>query len=114
MLMGLRSNPYPYIKHCDLFVQPSRFEGKSVVLDEAKILGKPIVATAYPTVRDQIIDGMEGIIAPLSVQGIADAIEKMMNDQQLYTRIRSFLSQHDYGNQEELAKYKMLLDGKML
>lgn len=114
VLMGLRNNPYPYIKHCDLFVQPSRFEGKSVVLDEAKILGKPIVATAYPTVRDQIIDGMEGIIAPLSVQGIADAIVKMMNDQQLYTRIRSFLSQHDYGNQEELAKYKMLLDGKML
>ena len=48
-LLGERANPYPYIKESDIVVQTSRFEGKSIVLSEAKVLGKPIVATAYPT-----------------------------------------------------------------
>ena len=56
VLLGTRSNPYPYMKHCSFLAQPSRFEGKSVVLDEAKILCTPILATAYPTVADQIRD----------------------------------------------------------
>ena len=54
--LGLRANPYPYIRSCDLLVQPSRWEGKSVVLDEAKILAKPILATNYSTIKDQLKD----------------------------------------------------------
>ena len=46
ILLGARKNPYPYIKNCTVFIQPSRYEGKSVVLDETKILAGPIVATA--------------------------------------------------------------------
>ncbi len=110
VLLGARSNPYPYIKHCNLFVQPSRFEGKSVVLDEAKILSKPIVATAYPTVTDQIENEKEGLIAPLSASGIADTIERMIMEQDLYDRIHFYLVNHDYGNEEELEKYMRLLD----
>ena len=53
--LGLRANPYPYIRSCDLLVQPSRWEGKSVVLDEAKILAKPILATNYSTIKDVYI-----------------------------------------------------------
>ena len=53
-LIGAKENPYPYMKNADVVVQTSRFEGKSVVLDEAKILGCPIVVTNYTTVHDQI------------------------------------------------------------
>lgn len=55
-LVGIRKNPYPYIRYADVFVQPSRYEGKSIVLDEAKILCKPIVVTNYTTVVDSITD----------------------------------------------------------
>ena len=54
--LGIRSNPYPYIKNADVVVQTSLFEGKSVVLDEAKILHKKIVATRYDTIMDQVGD----------------------------------------------------------
>ena len=64
--LGLRANPYPYIRSCDLLVQPSRWEGKSVVLDEAKILAKPILATNYSTIKDQLKDKKEGLITDIS------------------------------------------------
>lgn len=40
-------NPYPYIKACDIYVQPSRYEGKAVTVREAQILGKPVVITRF-------------------------------------------------------------------
>ena len=110
-LLGTRENPYPYIRHCTLLVQPSRYEGKSVVLDEAKILGTPIVATAYPTVGDQIQEGTEGLIAEMNPQGIAREIARMLRDKILRERIRGFLLSREYGNQGEIRKYIDLLDG---
>lgn len=112
ILLGLRENPYPYIKNCDVFVQPSRFEGKSVVLDEAKILAKPIVATAYPTVRDQITSGNEGIIAELSAIGLAQVLEHILKNEELLIPIQNYLKSHEYGNSVEIKKYIALLGGE--
>lgn len=114
VLLGARNNPYPYIKACTLLVQPSRYEGKSVVLDEAKILGIPIVAAAYPTVVDQIVDGKEGMIVPMSPEGIAAGIDKMLADDVLRSGIREYLLRHEYGNQSEAEKYMRLIDGTSL
>ena len=80
VLEGLTANPYPYINAADILVQPSRWEGKSVVLDEAKILGKAIVTTAYPSVTDQIADGITGIITGMEPEEIADGIERVLAD----------------------------------
>lgn len=109
ILLGTRDNPYPYIKNCTILVQPSRFEGKSVVLDEAKILGTPIVATNYPTVRDQILEGHEGIITPMTPEEIAEEIQKLLEDPTLLAHIRDYLRSHEYGNQKEIKKYIELL-----
>lgn len=110
VLLGARSNPYPYMKHCTVLVQPSRFEGKSVVLDEAKMLAVPIVATAYPTVADQLTDGQEGLVTALSAEGIADGVQKMLEDAALRESFTSYLAAHEYGNQQEVEKYIQLLD----
>ena len=80
MLEGLTPNPYPYMKRADLLVQPSRVEGKSIVLDEAKILGKAIVVTNYPSVYDQIEDGVTGIITGMEPEQIADGIQRVLED----------------------------------
>lgn len=111
-LIGTRENPYPYIKNCDLLVQSSRFEGKSVVLDEAKILAVPILATNYPTVADQIVDGAEGVVVPMTPKSIADGIEELMNDKERRNAIHSYLSAREYGNQSEVEKYIKVIDGK--
>lgn len=111
-LMGTRENPYPYIKHCDLLVQSSRYEGKSVVLDEAKILAVPILATNYPTVADQIADGEEGVIVAMNPQAIADGIERLMCDEASRKHMQEYLSAREYGNQQEITKYIKIIDGK--
>ncbi len=79
-LLGLRKNPYPYIRYADLFVQPSRYEGKSIVLDEAKILCKPIVATNYDTVYDSIRNGENGTICRFEENDLAASISNLLGD----------------------------------
>lgn len=108
--LGLRANPYPYIKSCDLLVQPSRWEGKSVVLDETKILARPILATNYSTVRDQLNDRKEGLIVDMNSKAIADGIISLRENPQLYDSIQSYLEQHEYGNEKEILQYYKLFE----
>lgn len=82
-LEGLTPNPYPYLRRGDIVVQPSRWEGKSLVLDEAKILGKAIVVTRYPSVADQITDGVTGIVTGMEPESIADGICRLLEDDKL-------------------------------
>lgn len=110
IFLGTRENPYPYISNCSVFIQPSRYEGKSVVLDEAKILGVPIVATAYPTINDQLKDNLEGIIVPMSPEGLANGLEKILTDEILVNQLHTYLSNHEYGNQNEVEKYFSIID----
>lgn len=73
-LVGLKENPYPYIYYSDILIQTSRLEGKSVVLDEARILGKPAIITNYNSANDQIRNGIDGLIVDMSPESIAEAI----------------------------------------
>ena len=104
--IGARENPYTYMKNANVLVQSSRFEGKSVVLDEGKILCCPIVTTNYPTVYDQI-NSDEGVIVGMSGKEIAEGIMKILKDSHLYSE---YLSQHEYGNEREIEKYYQLFD----
>lgn len=108
--LGSKSNPYPYMNNADLIVQTSRWEGKSVVLDEAKILGKPILATAYATVKDQVINGKEGVIVEMNAEAIALGIDHLIKDKSTLNSIQQYLMNHDYGNQNEIIKYYELFE----
>lgn len=104
ILLGKKINPYPYIKNCDLYVQPSRYEGKAVTVCEAKILGKPILITKYPTAPSQIEDGVEGVICDLSVTGLANGIEEFYYNQELKDILVDNIGNRDYSNMDELDK----------
>lgn len=104
--IGARENPYAYMKNADVLVQTSRFEGKSVVLDEGKILCCPIVTTNYPTVYDQI-NKDEGVIVGMNGKEIADGILKILKDPHQYSE---YLSQHEYGNEKEIERYYQLFN----
>lgn len=108
-MLGPKENPYAYIAKSDVVVQSSKYEGKSVVLDEAKILGIPIVSTNYDTVVDQIIPEKEGLIVNMDAEDIAHGIEKMFNNQMLYKTIKNYLNTHEYGNQADVEKYIKLI-----
>ena len=109
-LLGARTNPYAYMLHADMLAQTSRWEGKSIVLDEAKMIGVPILCTRYNTVGNQIADGLEGIIVPISPEGIAEGIGRLMDDPQLRQRMVDYQRSQDYDNRSELVKYEQLLN----
>lgn len=111
-LIGLRSNPYPYMKFADVVVQSSRYEGKSVVIDEAKILEKLIVITDYASARDQICDGENGLITDMSGEGIAFGIERLYTDKKLVETIkRSYGYAREKKETADVEKYCTALFG---
>lgn len=108
ILLGKKINPYPYMKVCDIYVQPSRYEGKAVTVGEAQILGKPVVITNYTTARSQVRENIDGYICELSVNGIADGIEKLYKNKDLRERLVDGCVSSDYSNNYELEKlYKI-------
>ena len=109
ILLGKRANPYPYFKACDIYVQPSRFEGNAVTVREAQMLGKPPIITDYSTAHDQVIDGEDGIVVPLDNKGCADGIARFILDISLRSKISSNLITLDRSNSAAIGKLYALL-----
>ncbi|MEY8686195.1 glycosyltransferase [Bacteroides sp. AN502(2024)] len=109
VLLGKRVNPYPYIKACDWYVQPSRYEGKSVVVREAQMLGRPVIITAYPTAASQVTHGVDGVVVPLPAESCAEGMSRALTNETLRQSIISHLVSHDYGNETEVNKVIALI-----
>lgn len=108
IILGKKSNPYPYIKACDIYIQPSRYEGKSVTVREAQILCKPVIVTNYTTAPSQIKDGIDGVIVPMENAKCADGIVDFIKNKDLQMQIIDYLQTHHYGNEEEVEKVYQL------
>jgi glycosyltransferase involved in cell wall biosynthesis len=109
ILLGKKVNPYPFIEEADLYVQPSRYEGKAVTVVEAQVLSKPVLITNYPTAKSQVKDGFDGSICELSVKGIADGIEKLYLDSQLREQLVNNCKDTVFSNINELNKLYSLI-----
>lgn len=105
VILGKKENPYPYIKSCDIYVQPSRYEGNAVTVREAQMLCKPVVVTDYATASSQIQDGIDGIIVPMDNEGCAKGIAQFLQDKPKQHAIVEYLANHDYGNTAEINKF---------
>lgn len=110
ILLGEKSNPYPYFADCDIYVQPSRYEGKSIAIDEAKCLYRPIVVTDFPSVYDQISDGETGLICKTDPESVAAAVLKLLNDYELRNKICQNLKLSNPGNESEIQKLYDLIE----
>lgn len=108
--IGIRSNPYKYMVHTDILVVSSDFEGRSISIDEAQILGLPVITTNYPTAPDAVSDGETGLICEMSSKGIADAIELLWKNKRLYNHIKSSLKKKSDGNVCEIENYYKIFD----
>lgn len=108
-LLGLRENPYPYIRQAEVFVQCSRYEGKSIALDEAKILAKPIVVTNFSTAKDQIENGVNGLIVEMNPEALSNGILRYFGDSIFREKIVSQLKSENNGTEQEIEKLYSLL-----
>ncbi|MBQ4055972.1 MAG: glycosyltransferase [Bacteroidaceae bacterium] len=104
ILLGKQSNPYPFMKACDIYIQPSRFEGKAVTVREAQILRKPVVITRFATSSAQLTENVDGIIVPMDNEGAAEGIYAFAQNRALQQQLISYLKFHDYGNESEIKK----------
>lgn len=109
IILGKKSNPYPYINACDFYVQPSRYEGNSVTVREALILCKPVIVTDYSTARNQVKDGVDGVIVPLDNMACAEGIVKVIRSTEQTQALSEMLAKSDFGNVCEAENISLLL-----
>lgn len=87
ILLGERTNPYPYMARCTVYVQTSSFEGFGLTIAEAKILGRPVVSTNFDVVHDQLKHEKNGLIADMTAESVSENIMRMLTDEELRSRI---------------------------
>lgn len=105
-LVGAKANPYPYMKNCDIYVQPSRWEGYGITVAEAKVLCKPIVTSDIPEFREQLTDGVTGIIRK-ETEEMAKAIIEIYQSEKLREMLIDNLT-NCVADFEELKKLEKL------
>lgn len=93
-LVGVTPNPYPYLRRADIVVHPSRFEGKSIALDEARLMGKAVVVTNFSTVGDQFADGVNASIVPMDGEAVANAVRILIDHPEIADRYRHYNATH--------------------
>jgi len=109
ILLGLKDNPYPYLKLADIYAQTSLFEGKSRAVEEAKILKKLILVTNYPSVKDQITHLVNGYVVGLDAKEIANGIIVLFKDQILKKALQTNLKLNLIDNNKHLdVLYKII------
>ncbi|MGE7780181.1 glycosyltransferase [Peribacillus sp. NPDC097264] len=110
ILLGKKTNPYPYIKACDIYVQPSRYEGKAVTIREAQVLGKPVVLTNFPTAKSQAVNGFDALITECGRDGIVRGLREIIKNDAFRKKLVSNVLSKDYGNENEINKIYELMD----
>lgn len=110
IILGKKDNPYPYIKACDIYLQPSRYEGKAVTVHEALILNKPVIITDYPTAHSQLKDGFDGVIVPMDIEDSANEIARVIEDKELQQNLISNMQSTNYSNEREIKKLYELIN----
>lgn len=95
-LLGMQSNPYPYIRCADLYVQPSRFEAFGLTIREAQVLAVPVLSTRTDGSAELISDGETGLLCESDADSIAAAIIRLYNSPKLRESIHAELQSHDF------------------
>lgn len=111
ILLGFKENPYPYMAKADVYVQTSSFEGFGMTIAEAKILHRPVVSTNFDVVKDQIVDGQNGLIADMTPESVAGKIIELLQNDELRRKIVSNLEKEtNTSSITETLKFNSLIE----
>lgn len=104
---GMKKNPYPYIQHADLYVQPSRVEGYPMTILEALVLGKAVLTTNTLGAREIITDGENGILCCSDEEQLARNIEMLIQKPQKAANLESAVQKIDFNKQNQNYIYQL-------
>lgn len=110
IFLGMQENPYPLIKQADVFMMTSFYEGKSIALEEAKILNKPIVITNFSSAKDQIKDKITGLVAEMNAEAIAEKLMQLYHEEGTRMILKANLRQEKLGNENEIEKIYQIIN----
>ncbi|MBQ7955983.1 MAG: glycosyltransferase [Lachnospiraceae bacterium] len=110
LLLGYKENPYPWIKQCDLYVHATRYEGKSMAVQEAQVLGKAIVVSDCSGNREQICGGTDGVLCEFDAQKLKECIMQLAEDSALRQKLGEAAACKNQAGQEEIDKLLSVLE----
>lgn len=105
-LLGTKTNPYGYMRDCDIFVLPSRYEGKPITVEEAKIMYKPILVSRYLSADEQLEGGRLGMITDIGEEGLYSGLKKLLGDPGLCDTFTERLSKLPRGNMGSVKRFE--------
>ena len=108
--VGKTSNPYPYFRNADLYVQTSRSESYGISIAEARLLNLPIVTTNFDSVSVQMKHEKNGLITDMNPEAVANGIERMMTDKNLYQSIVEYLKNEPKENTETVKRFDAMIN----
>lgn len=111
ILYGAVNNPYPFMKQADIYVHASRFEGKSIAIQEAQILGKPMVVSDCSGNREQVCHGRDGLMCGLTPDSLAENIMLLLEDEALRGKLGAAATKKNADAAEEIQKLLSMLKG---
>lgn len=110
LLLGGRENPFPYYLQTDLYVHATRFEGKSIAVQEAKILGCPVIVSDCPGNREQVEPGVNGLVCELNPKDIRDKIVLLIENKELCKALGRQAAEEETGDGDIMTLLKMADD----
>ena len=108
--IGMKTNPIPYLKKADCFLLPSRHEGKPMVITESFIMGVVPVVTEYTSAREQINDGVDGLVFDNNEEALYQGLKKVVTNPEILDELKHDILSKDYGNEKEIVAFDKLLE----
>lgn len=110
IFVGQQENPYPWIKNADLFIMTSESEAQPMSINEALILGIPIVTTDFPSSREVVLDGYNGLIVSNNATGVYKGIKEYIENKSLQKKLSDGAKEFTYDNKRIVNKIGELID----
>lgn len=112
-LLGAKTRPLPYVKMMDVFLLPSRYEGKPMAVTEAQMLGIPPVVTNYASAAGQIKSQIDGLIVENTDAAVYDALRYLIQNQNEVIKSKNNLKHENFDNMQEIDKiYRIIEENK--
>lgn len=109
-LPGAVENPYTYLKQADIYVHATRYEGKSVAIQEAQVLGKPILASNCSGNRELVVSGEDGLLCDLTPEAICDGIITLLSNVDLGKQYGEMAAKRQMTESKEVEKLLSMLN----
>lgn len=111
LLLGAVDNPYPYMAQADIYVHASRFEGKSIAIQEAQTLGKAILVSDCSGNREQVVHNVDGMMCSLTPEGICRGVQELLQDEEKRRRLGAAAAEKKFAGEAEIDKLLSLTEG---